>query len=145
MRTQLIDNRQNALISEAKVRLIIGAPGVGKTYFGCHLADYEIHTARIIREPYQKILFLTFARNAVARIRQVYNQQTSANNSGISELVIKNQDEHIRVDTFAGFFWWLVESYGRFVVGGSPLRPWFIGSRRIGGEYIPQGEIGRAS
>ena len=38
----IIDQRQAALDSVAKVRLIEGAPGVGKTYFGCQLAQNEL-------------------------------------------------------------------------------------------------------
>jgi len=72
----IIDQRQAALDSVAKVRLIEGAPGVGKTYFGCQLAHNELQSRTVIKKSYQSILFLTFARNAVARIRQAYSEQT---------------------------------------------------------------------
>ena len=48
----------------------------------------------------------------------------------------------VRIDTFAAFFWWLVDSYGRFAPGGSHLRPWFIGSRKTGADFVPEGHSG---
>ena len=76
--------RQTAIDSKAKVRLITGNPGVGKTYFGCQIAEYELRSPSHGVSRYQKILFLLFARNAVARIRQAYRQQL-ANDTTISE------------------------------------------------------------
>jgi DNA helicase-2/ATP-dependent DNA helicase PcrA len=140
----LDDGRRAALDSAERVRLIIGAPGVGKTFFGCQLAECEVGTGRIVKKPYQKVLFLTFSRNAVARIRQIV-QTDSTNGSKRKEPTFGlngGQEDHIRIETFAGFFWWLTESYGRYSDGGSHLRPWLLGPRRVGGEYVPDGHIG---
>lgn len=139
------DQRQAALNSVAKVRLIEGAPGVGKTYFGCQLAQYELQSHHAIKESYQSVLFLTFARNAVARIRQAYLDQTRITKHGTIHRQPRGESDatsHVRIDTFAAFFWWLVDSYGRFVPGGSRLRPWFIGSRRSGADFVPDGHSG---
>ena len=76
-----IDTRQAALESQSKVRLVTGAPGVGKTFFGCNVAEWELSSSQIKISPFQKIIFLTFARNAVARIREAYIQQFCENNS----------------------------------------------------------------
>ncbi len=141
----IIDQRQAALDSVAKVRLIEGAPGVGKTYFGCQLAHNELQSRTVIKKSYQSILFLTFARNAVARIRQAYSEQTllmhpdAMCQAAGTELPAKNR---VRIDTFAAFFWWLVASYGRFAPGGTHLRPWFVGSRKTGADFVPQGHSG---
>lgn len=139
------DQRQAALNSMAKVRLIEGAPGVGKTYFGCQLAQHELQSHHAIKESYQSVLFLTFARNAVARIRQAYLEQTSITTHGTIHRQVRAESAaaiRVRIDTFAAFFWWLVDSYGRFVPGGSRLRPWFIGSRRSGADFVPEGHSG---
>lgn len=135
-----IDKRQAALDSEAKVRLIEGAPGVGKTYFGCQLAQCELQSHTVVKKSYQSVLFLTFARNAVARIRQAYMLQTG----NMRRLAGAESPAKIRVriDTFAAFFWWLVDSYGRFALGGTHLRPWFVGSRKTGADFVPQGHSG---
>jgi DNA helicase-2/ATP-dependent DNA helicase PcrA len=138
-------NRQFALKSNAKARLITGSPGVGKTYFGCQIAEYELRTQTRGLKAYQKILFLTFARKAVARIRQAYLQHISANIKLTEMEKAKRRSQfysRIDINTFAGFFWWLVESYGRYAPGVSHLRSWFIGTKRMGGERIPVGYIG---
>lgn len=139
------DQREAALNSPARIRLILGAPGVGKTYFGCELAQYELQTRCIVKKPYQSVLFLTFARNAVARIRQAYVAQAVAMRPGTTFRSLKNEkdlENRVRIDTFAAFFWWLVDSYGRFAPGGHCLRPWFIGAHRTGADFIPEGHIG---
>ena len=145
-RHQLVDERRAALNSTARIRLIIGEPGVGKTFFGCQLAEHEIGTARILTKPYQKVLILTFARNAVARIRQILLHQATTNieSSATQDLVVRRRvlEDRIRIDTFSGFFWWLIDSFARYSDDGSALRPWFIGPYRIGGEHIPNGHIG---
>lgn len=134
--------RHAALKSEAKVRLITGNPGVGKTYFGCQLAGIELRKSRQRVKPHQKILFLTFARNAVARIRQVYLQQVS-DAPHLSETVkgskISEFHNRVNANTFAGFFWWLVGSYGRYIPGNNGMnRLWFIGKERTGSEIVPE-------
>jgi DNA helicase-2/ATP-dependent DNA helicase PcrA len=139
------DQREAALISLARVRLITGAPGVGKTYFGCRLAQYELQVRRTIKQSYQSALFLTFARNAVARIRQAYIAQVGSKTAGKtvrSAKAEKDFENRVRIDTFAAFFWWIVDSYGRFAPGGSCLRPWFLGAHKTGADFVPKGHIG---
>jgi DNA helicase II / ATP-dependent DNA helicase PcrA len=126
--------RQAVLTSEAAVRLLNGEPGVGKTYFGCEIAENWLRNHR------NKVLFLTFARNAVARIRQVYaarilDQMASERKQETFEFF----KEGVRIETFAGFFWWLVESYGRYIGGGTNDRLWFMGSRSDSSIPIPPG------
>ena len=130
-------NRQRILESNEKVRLIEGKPGVGKTWFGCELAKYELEHAERGVQSHQKILFLTFARNAVARIRQAFVEQNQLNPD-----ILKKLDERLRIDTFAGFFFWLASSYGRYTKHGSAKHPWLIGSKEVEGLNIPQGHEG---
>jgi len=136
-----MDVRQTAINSDAKVRLITGKPGVGKTYFGCQITDHELRNPGLGVGRYQKVLILTFARNAVARIRQAYNQQLSKDITipeKIKEKRISEFNERVHLNTFAGFFWWLISSYGRYLPGHSASsRPWFIGAKRTGTEAVP--------
>jgi DNA helicase-2/ATP-dependent DNA helicase PcrA len=134
---KLDSSRKEILKSDAMVRLVQGEPGVGKTWFGCELAQYELSNPSLVVGRHQKILFLTFARNAVARIRQVFTKQTTADEKKKKEFT-----KRVRIETFAGFFWWLVDSYGRYAKGGSTKRLWLIGSRRVSSIVIPSGYIG---
>lgn len=134
------DSRTTALLSAAKVRLILGAPGVGKTYFGCEVAEHELDTSLSARPG--RILFLTFARNAVARIRQSYlchiaPSGSDAGNSGR----LRRFSSRIELNTFAGFFWWLNEAYGRYAPGGAVGRPWLVASTRSADIPVPAGHV----
>ena len=104
-------SRTKILKSAANVRLIEDEPGVGKTWFGCEVAQYELQNPALGVQPHQKILFLTFARNAVARIRDVFTQQMHGDGEKAKTFAMR-----VRIDTFCGFFWWLVEHYGRYAL-----------------------------
>jgi len=130
-------SREDILKSLEKVRLFEGEPGVGKTWFGCQLAKDGLDNPQGIVRPHQKILFLTFARNAVARIRQVFSEQNKLDSANKKKI-----DKRLKVDTFAGFFWWLVSSYGRYTKDGTDKRPWLIGSREVENIIIPEGYEG---
>ena len=131
------ESRKRILESKARVRLIEGKPGVGKTWFGCELAHHELTHPALGVQSHQKILFLTFARNAVARIRQVFGDQRLSDRTEADDLA-----KWVRIDTFCGFFWWLVESYGRYGLGGTSKRLWLIGSREVADAPIPDGYEG---
>lgn len=139
-------HREAVLLSNARVRLVQGSPGVGKTYFGCQLAEYELRAKRIVANSNQKILFLTFARNAVAQIRQAYVRHVEASASPGSVREDKQRKQavlrRVRIDTFSAFSWWLATAYARYIPGHGALRPWLLGQNRIGGEPIPEGHIG---
>lgn len=138
--------RQAALTSAARVRLVLGEPGVGKTYFGCQLAEHELRTRRIVGAPNQRVLFLTFARNAVARIRETYVGQVEASLSAQptirDRLQVREEMQRVRIDTFGAFSWWLATAYARYVPDHGSLRPWLLGKEEVGGEPIPPGHIG---
>ena len=134
------DSRRAALLSAAKVRLVLGAPGVGKTYFGCEIAEYELDTSLSTRPG--KILFLTFARNAVARIRQSYLCHVAPpSNEAASSGRLRRFASRVELNTFAGFFWWLNEAYGRYAPGGAIGRPWLVASTRSAGIPVPAGHL----
>lgn len=133
----MVSSREDILKSIEKVRLIEGEPGVGKTWFGCQLAKHELDNPQRGVQLHQKILFLTFARNAVARIRQVFADQNQLDRKNRKKI-----EARLRVDTFAGFFWWLVSSYGRYTKNGTNKKPWLIGSRKVENVIVPEGYEG---
>jgi len=133
-----LDQLRKAILDcKEPVRLVEGKPGVGKTWFGCELAQYELSNPSLGVNRYQKILFLTFARNAVARIRQVFEEQAKFEGKKKKEF-----ENRVRIDTFAGFFWWLVECYGRYAREGTTNRLWLVGSSKLASIAIPTGYIG---
>lgn len=133
------------LSSASRVHLLSGKPGVGKTYFGCCLADYALHEPAGVLRPFQRVLFLTFSRNAVARIKETFlNQLEEEGDSPDSAYRRERKDfeNRVRVNTFHGFFWWLIESYGRYAPSGFLERPWLLGSVETGQESLPYGYHG---
>jgi len=54
----------------------------------------------------------------------------------------KQLRERLRVDTFAGFFWWLTECYGRYTQDGTTNRLWLVGTKWLDGIPIPFGYEG---
>lgn len=131
------DIRNEILKSHAKIRLIKGKPGVGKTYFGCEIAKHELVSVNL--KSYQSVLFLTFARNAVAKIRQTYLTQIEEYVPLERDKFLKRFKMRVRIDTFAGFFWWIVDCYGRYSPKGTTKRPWIVGSKKIEQELSPEG------
>ena len=141
--SHIVDNaREEALRSNSWVRLITGDPGVGKTYFGCELAEHELSSSVMGLQRHQKVLFLTFARNAVARIRHAYLGGFPAASDAEKGTRRSRFLKRVRVDTFGAFSWWLVDSYGRYAPGVSDQRPWLLGNRRSGLEHVPGGHAG---
>jgi DNA helicase-2/ATP-dependent DNA helicase PcrA len=139
--------RQAILSSSAKVRVVLGAPGVGKTYFGCQLAGHEMRSRVIVRRPGQRVLFLTYARNAVARIREAYAKQAEQgvpNPVSVTAIIAAGDAlQHVRIDTFGAFCWWLVTGYARYVPNRGKEQPWLlVGQQPVGGEYVPVGHTG---
>ncbi len=131
--------------SQAPVRLVQGKPGVGKTHLGCNIALHELGNPNSLIKPHQRVLFLTFARNAVARIREVIADKTlvraGSSKSELVDLDSRGLCQRIRVETFHGFFWWLVSSYGMYIGDSerSNCKPWLIGSVGEAASVTPDG------
>lgn len=125
---------------------MLGAPGVGKTFFGCQLAVHELRSGGVVRRSGQRVLFLTFARNAVAQIRKAYIDQSSsleqAPPSGETVMTARDAMKRVRIDTFGAFCWWLVMAYARYLPDRGDEQPWLLGKQAVGGEHIPTGHVG---
>lgn len=118
--------------------LVTGAPGTGKTTLGCLLAASAVERGSLGITGHKCVLFLTFARNAVARIREALGRHLE------SPSAMSFADDRIRISTFHGFFWWLVDCYNRYTPSGSLQRPWLIGASRLSGieTPLPEGHRG---
>lgn len=95
-----LDEKRQSIIKEIKDLLIIGGPGSGKTTISLLKGYSHIKTKNLNRG--QRVLFLSFSRNAKARIIE-------------SSEKLQDHKEHsskIDVMTFHGFFLEIVKSHG---------------------------------
>lgn len=99
----LCDQRKT-LINTAGHLLVQGGPGSGKTTISLIKAEHEIKNGCLKKG--QSILFLSFARATVARV----NEQAQ----GLLEL---EERKSIEVNTYHGFAWSLIKSYGYLLTG----------------------------
>lgn len=89
--------------------LILGGPGSGKTTVALLKADSDVGAA-LIQGP-QRVLFLSFARATVARVREV-----------AGDLVTEERLQSVEVSTYHGFTWNLLRSHGYLFHGGKSPR-----------------------
>lgn len=94
------------LESDSRNLLIIGHPGSGKTTMGLMKAKQLIDLGL---KQGQKVLFLSFARTSVLRVKE-----------RVAQLIEKDVSDQIEVDTYHGFAWNIIRSHG-YLVGN--LRP----------------------
>jgi DNA helicase-2/ATP-dependent DNA helicase PcrA len=88
--------------------VVVGGPGSGKTTIALKKAVVRIHAGL---SPGQGVLFLSFSRNAVARILQVARLELSRNGRAL-----------LNVSTFHAFFWDLLRTHAYLLGAPSPLK-----------------------
>lgn len=81
--------------------LVTSRPGRGKTSVALWFAEHQIRQGKL--SPFQKILFLTFSRNAV------YQISTAGGN-----LLDKSIQSRLQIATYHSFMWWLIQTFGRY-------------------------------
>src|SRR5580704_8261771 len=82
--------------------LLLGGPGSGKTTIALIKANIDIACGNIL--PYQRVLFLSFARATVARvIEKVHNHVT------------KEHRMFLEINTYHGYAWSILESHGYLI------------------------------
>jgi DNA helicase-2/ATP-dependent DNA helicase PcrA len=100
---KLDKTRHDILISEGHA-IIEGGPGSGKTTIAMLKAKNIIENGKLLKN--QKVLFLSFARATISRIEE------QAKNIISSEV-----RSYIEINTYHGFAWQLIQSYGYLVHG----------------------------
>jgi DNA helicase II / ATP-dependent DNA helicase PcrA len=89
--------------------LILGGPGSGKTTIALIKADSAI--GRVAIGKHQRVLFLSFARATVARVREAADECVTAANL-----------RSIEISTYHGFAWKLLRSHGYLINGRTTPR-----------------------
>jgi ATP-dependent DNA helicase UvrD/PcrA len=84
--------------------LIMGGPGSGKTTIALLKADNAIGTGQVGR--HQQVLFLSFARATVARVREAAD-----------DCVTTDHLRSVDISTYHGFAWKLLRSHGYLING----------------------------
>jgi DNA helicase II / ATP-dependent DNA helicase PcrA len=102
-----IPEQQTVINCEDRFFLVTARPGRGKTTVAL------LYAQRLLREgglhPSQKVLFLTFSRNAVYQIA-----------TAKKKTIDPSLQERLHVATYHSFMWWLISNFGRFI--GLPPR-----------------------
>ena len=119
--------QKDILDSTERTLLVSARPGRGKTTVALLLAERIVRDRQIT--PSQKVLFLTFSRNAVCQIRQAGGR--------VLDSAIRRQ---LWIATYHSFMWWLLETLGRFhglpctldVMGKTQTRAARIAAERVG-------------
>jgi DNA helicase-2/ATP-dependent DNA helicase PcrA len=99
-RQKLLDCKTHAVVT--------GGPGSGKTTIALKKAVVRIQAGLL---PGQGVLFLSFSRNAVARILQVARLELSREGRAL-----------LHVSTFHAFFWELLKTHAYLLGAQSPLK-----------------------
>lgn len=95
---EICNKRQSILESTGNV-LIEGGPGSGKTTIALLKCRQIIEAEKLL--PNQKLLFLSFARATIARVEE-----------HADKLLQKEISKLIEINTYHGFTWSIVQSYG---------------------------------
>jgi DNA helicase-2/ATP-dependent DNA helicase PcrA len=96
-----IPNQEAIICCEDPCFLVTSRPGRGKTSVALWFAEHQFKQGRL--SPSQKILFLTFSRNAV------YQISTASGN-----LLDKSIQSRLQIATYHSFMWWLIQTFGRY-------------------------------
>jgi len=89
--------------------LILGGPGSGKSTIALLKGDHHIRTGYL--KSHQHVLFLSFARPTVARVKQIATKLVSPEGSRL-----------IEINTYHGFAWRLLRSHGYLLNGRRSVR-----------------------
>jgi DNA helicase II / ATP-dependent DNA helicase PcrA len=102
---ELSEEKQRVLVTNGHI-LILGGPGSGKTTIALLKAKTAVESKVIAA--HQRVLFLSFARATVARVREL-----------AGDLVPVDHLRFIDINTYHGFTWNLLRSHGYLLNGKS--------------------------
>ena len=97
-----IPEHEAVIDCEDKCFLVTSRPGRGKTSVALRFAGNALNTGKL--RPSQKVLFLTFSRNAVYQI-------SNASQNILVDPLIR---ESLRISTYHSFMWWMIQIFGRY-------------------------------
>ncbi|MEZ4927912.1 MAG: ATP-dependent helicase [Saprospiraceae bacterium] len=100
---QLCDTRKELLKTKGHL-LVQGGPGSGKTTIAIIKAQHVLEAGNL--KAFQKILFLSFARATIARVEE-----------HAKSILDKQIQNSIEVNTYHGFAWSIIKSYGYLLSG----------------------------
>lgn len=103
-----LSEKKKCILAQNGHLLIKGGPGSGKTTIAILKADKLVSEAL---HPYQKVLFLSFARATVARVVEALEEHSQ--NTAQTR-------RRVEIDTYHAFFWRLLKTHGYLV--GLPRR-----------------------
>lgn len=104
------DAKRREILAADGNLLIMGGPGSGKTTIALFKAQQIVESH--VLKPYQKVLFLSFARATISRIEEQAK-------GCISEEVNKR----IEINTYHGFIWDVIRHHG-YLINKNPIRIW---------------------
>lgn len=98
---RIIPEQETVICCDDSCFLVTSRPGRGKTSVALWFAERQLEHGKLL--PSQKILFLTFSRNAV------YQISTASGN-----LLDKSTQSRLQIVTYHSFMWWLIQNFGRY-------------------------------
>lgn len=103
-----IDEKKQQVLDASEHILVEGGPGSGKTTIALLKAKQIIENKEY--KPFQKVLFLSFARATITRIEEYSNL-----------IIPKSIKQNIDITTYHSFVWTLLKSHG-YLLNSIPLR-----------------------
>lgn len=98
---QKIPEHEAVICCDDPCFLVTARPGRGKTSVALWFAEHQFKQGRLL--PSQRILFLTFSRNAVYQI-----------STASSNLLDTSIQSRLQIATYHSFMWWLIQTFGRY-------------------------------
>jgi len=98
---RIIPEQEAVICCDDPCFLVTSRPGRGKTSVALWFAEQQLRQGKLL--PSQKILFLTFSRNAVYQI-----------STASGSLLDKSIQPRLQIATYHSFMWWLIQTFGRY-------------------------------
>lgn len=98
-----------AFLANSKNSLVLGGPGAGKTTGALMKANRDLLNGCL--QPFQQVLFLSFARSTVARVAEA-----------AGNIIDRSISNRVELTTYHSFTWSLIRSHGYLLQSSPPIR-----------------------